>query len=264
MCGLATFFARESVPDWEALDTLFSYTERRGQDGFGIYLNNRDGSGPVIMRFPGKYSDHREEIKAIRPMMKIGSIVIAISRAAPETEAATTDVNKIQPIRNDEHKIVVAHNGAVSNKIHRELQDWAKTSGEYEFGTEIDSESILAAYIQKHKNVKDMMQYLSGGFAAIMYDEEQDVLNVINDHMQIAHGYIKGIGFFLSSELECLDKIIYDNLGVNRDGVNIWEMYYHHYLGGGYIRQVDLQSGFMRKVKYTPRYLVGDTFDSSK
>jgi hypothetical protein len=96
-----------------------------------------------------------------------------------------------------------------------------------------------------------------------MFDEQKDSLIVANDHMQISHGYVRGLGFMLHSENDVIGQVIYDDLGVTRDGVNIWEMYYHHPLDGGAIREIDLQSGFMRKTKYTPRYIVGNSFDSS-
>jgi hypothetical protein len=48
-----------------------------------------------------------------------------------------------------------------------------------------------------------------------------------------------------------------------KDGVNIWENFYHHFLSGGAIRQIDLDSGMMIKQAYTPRYIT-PTFDTIK
>lgn len=272
MCGITAFFSRESRIDLKHLDTLFTACETRGQDGFGFLTIKNSPQGRSIGYC---FKDHRpyHEIRDLVLQMiqeqnlSIGSVIIGIARAAPETEGNTNKDRideTMQPIINKYHNIAVVHNGAVSGKIYNELRDWAATSGEYKFTTDIDSEAILASYIKHQRNMKDAFEYLSGGFACIVYDQMMDMLYVVNDHMQIAHGYIKGLGFFLCSELDALRKVILDVTGCRKDGVNIWECYYAHYLDGGAIRQIDLQSGFMRKINYTPRYIVGSTFDTKK
>jgi len=271
MCGISGFFARESIPDFKVIDTLFKGMMNRGNDGFGFYWIHKSKDGrkiELVHKSAKNYTDPEniDLVKSIYSRMNIGDVLIGIQRAAPETESST-DMNKIQetmqPIWNEENGICVVHNGAVMRKIHQELIDWSMKTKEYKFKTKIDSESILCSYVKHRRNMKNTMEYLSGGFALIMFDEQKDSLIVANDHMQIAHGYIRGIGFFLHSENDVIGQVIYDDLGVTRDGVNIWELYYHHPLDGGAIREIDLQSGFMRKTKYTPRYIVGNSFDSS-
>jgi len=270
MCGLTCFFARESVPDYKHLDTLFMGSERRGQDGFGFVIIRKESDGRrirTIWKDVRKYSDCKDDVKNVfmTDPLKIGDVVMAICRAAPETEGQT-DVLRIdqtmQPIVDKGHGLAVVHNGAVSRKIHNELKEWAKTSGEYEFTSDIDSEAILASYVKHGRNMKDCMQELSGGFAFLLFDEKKDCLYVINDHMQIAHGYSRVVGgFFLHSDNDVIGKIIQETHGVTKDGVNIWENYYHHFLDGHAIRQIDLQSGCMSKQSYTPRYMT-PTFDT--
>jgi 7-cyano-7-deazaguanine synthase len=43
--------------------------------------------------------------------------------------------------------------------------------------------------------------------------------------------------------------------GATRDGMNVWESWYHHYLPGYTIIETDLDSGFQNQTKYTPRFL---------
>ena len=270
MCGITGFFSRESRIDQKHLDTLFMGCEQRGQDGFGfVTIKNT----PIGRKIDFVFKDHRpyHEIKDLvmqriqEQNLPIGSVIIAIARAAPETEG-NTDVNRInetmQPIVSKEHGLVVVHNGAVSGRIQRELKEWSEQSGEYKFTTDIDSECLIANYIKHKRNMKNCMQSISGGFAIIMYDQNKDILYVVNDHMQISHGYIRGLGFFLHSNNEDIGKVIHDYLGATRDGMFLWENFYHHPLDGHAIREIDLQSGFMRKEKYTVRYIVGDIFDT--
>ncbi len=270
MCGITAFFARESKIDYKHLDMLFKGAEKRGQDGFGFVIIKRDietkQTGPGIRRIHCEFKSHQPYSRcndlvwnAIRDAeFGIGDLIIAIARAAPETEPASDPkrVNEtVQPIINMDEGLVVVHNGAVSQKLYNEMLNWAAEHEEYDFETVIDSEAIAAAYIKYGGNMKDAMEYLSGGFAAILYDELKDMLYVINDFKPIAHGYVRGLGFFLHSDLDVLREIIFDITGCARDGVNMWECYYAHYLSGGRIKQIDLQSGFIQNIKYSPRYM---------
>ncbi len=269
MCGLMGFFARESRIDYKHLDTMFKGTENRGQDGFGfVIIKNKDGERDISRSFRDhrKYSDCKDLVKSVydKNPLNIGDVIIAISRAAPETEG-NTNKNELdatmQPIVNDDHGLVVIHNGAVMQRICNELKQWAEDTGEYTFTTDIDSEAILCSYVKHQRNIKDTMEYLSGGFAFILYDQKKDCLYVVNDHMQMNHSYLKQVGFFLHSDLDPLRKIIFEVTGCRKDGVNLWEMWYCHPLSGHAIRCIDLQSGFMSKQSYTPRYIT-PTFDT--
>lgn len=272
MCGISAIFMRESVPDLKVINTLFEGMMARGNNGFGFaWIRNSPNGGRRIQKVFKSHLNYDDinitgGMSALYQEFGIGDVLIGIQRAAPETEGPT-DPKRIdqtmQPIHCEEKQLVVVHNGAVMRRIHQELRCWASSSnGAYKFKTDIDSESIIASYIKHGRNMKNAMEYLSGGFATLLYDESKDSLIVANDHMQIAHAYIRGLGFLLHSDNDVLGKIIYDQLGASRDGMFIWENFYHHYLDGGAIREIDLQSGFMRKTKYTPRYIVGGSFDS--
>ncbi len=262
MCGITAFFARESVPDIKVIDQLFTGAENRGIDGFGyVWIKVcHDGKRHIadVKRFAEPYSEVREHVlNEFDGKMKIGDLIIGIARAAPETEPMT-DVNELertlQPILDRQNSNIVVHNGAVSNSILQNLKVSCAEFDKYHFHTDIDSEAILASYMIHGKNIKYTMEFLSGGFASIMYDEEKDMMYAITDFKPIAQAYIKGLGFFLHSDNDVLGEIICDATGCRKDGVCMWENFFHHYLSGPTIREIDLQSGFVKKIKYSPRY----------
>ena len=227
MCGIAAFFARESAISYNHLDTLFSWSEKRGKDGFGFVMIRKDDQGhrQIFSEYRNSkpYSECKDEVKKSIEMVngiQLGDLIIAISRAAPETEGKTDSadlISSMQPIYSEDHDLVVVHNGAVSNSILQNLKNTSDVFG-YKFHTNIDSEAILAAYVLKQRNMKDAMELLSGGFAAIMYDERKDMMYTIVDFKPLAHAYIKGLGFLLHSDVGCLREIIYNYTGCNRDG----------------------------------------------
>jgi len=259
MCGISCYFARESVVDFDTIDKLLMAGEKRGSDGFGCCLIKPDSSHPPFtFRTVDTYSKVKERVKAIYDIMEIGDIFIAISRAAPETEPMSSLTN-MQPLVNKD--CVLVHNGAVSQKIQEDIK--SKCEDKYEFLTQIDSECILASYFVHNKNIKDAMEYISGGVAAILYDYKIRKLFMVTDFKPIAQCYIKGYGYFLSSSIEPLDEIIENICATKRDGICLWENYYHHYWDGQYIYGLDIDSGFIQQIKYSPRF-IAQKFDSNK
>ena len=258
MCGVGCFFVREAVPNYDdVIEPLFRWAEKRGQDGVGYFIFDTKNKTSDYKRWAKPYSKVKKEVRyALESKLTLGSLLVLICRAAPETEPSTDENEKektLQPIISSEHGVWVVHNGAVSNFIHLMLKSW----GGYSFKTNIDSESIIASYINvyNNRNMKDTMQMLSGVYAIILYDSVKNMLYVANDFKPIAHGYIKGVGFMLASDNDCLGEIIHNVTGCSRDGVCMWENYYHHYLSGGRIKEIDLESGFIRNIKYRPRYI---------
>jgi 7-cyano-7-deazaguanine synthase in queuosine biosynthesis/predicted glutamine amidotransferase len=255
-------YCRESKIDFKYVDMLLSYAEKRGQDGTGIYINPRKKDKPAqVFKSIKKYSDCKEEVKEfVEKYFSLGGLLIGVQRAAPETEPHST-IKNLQPIYNN--NVCVVHNGSVSNRIHRELQEWAKNSSEYTFLGDNDSESILAEYIRCGRNLKDAMEKLSGGFSVILYDELKDMLFTAQDFKILAHGYLRGYGFFLHSDNDAIGEVITDITQCERDGICMFEDFYHHSLSGERIKQIDLTSGFMHNIKFNPRYIT-PTFDTSK
>ena len=261
MCGISLFFARESIPDINVFDILFTGSEQRGADGFGIAICDRFTKTAKTYYSVKKYSECKDDaLRFVKETFKFGNILIQISRATPETESSST-LSNLQPIYNN--NCVLAHNGDVSNNIHVEMMKWAKECGQYTFNTKIDSESILAAYFKHGKNIKDCMEYVSGGFATIMYDLDKNRLYAISDFKPLAHCYIRGIGYFLHSSNDVLTEVLKEIRNITRDGMNMWEDWYHHYLDGNHILEIDIDSGFMTNIPYSPRYIIGSQWDSN-
>lgn len=254
MCGLSGFFARESVPDYKYLHKLFLDGQNRGEDGFGLVIIKRKPNqdvGSISLTTVGCYYDKRKEFESfVNNNLEVGDLLLAINRAAPEQEPPTS-LDNIQPINSDEFCLV--HNGSVSNIIHQTLLNDSEL--DYTFKTEIDSESIIASYVKHNRNIKDAMEYISGGVSAMLYDYKKDCLYLINDFKPLAQGYIRGYGYFLASNNDTIGDIIEDITGCTRDGICLWENYYHHYLSGGRIKEIDLDSGFVKNIKYQPRYI---------
>lgn len=254
MCGIVAVGFKESIPDLKVLDMLFENSENRGTDGFGVWIGRKDNF--KIYKSVNKYTLVRKEVmQFVKENLKIGNLLLAISRAAPETESTTSLIN-MQPIINED--CVLIHNGSVTPRCCKELADKG-----FKFGTTIDSEAIIGAYIFHNKNIKDSCEYLSGGFAFILYDTILDRLYIVNDHLPIAHGYIRGVGYFLSSDNDAIGQAIKMITGATRDGMCLWEDFYHHYLPGHFIRSLDMTSGFVREIKYSPRYIVEPIFDTN-
>ena len=277
MCGIVGMFDRDSSFGISVRSKLARDSEERGTNGFGVVHIRR--SLPNIVQ---KYSIFKSE-KPYSELAKTkddeynlwrsiishpngslistrGDVTLMISRAAPETECATdsTKLDKtLQPIINEKEDIVLVHNGAISNKIRDQL---GKT---YEYQTDIDSEAIIASYLKFGRNIKDAMEFICGGVAALMYDGKKDVLYMINDFKPLAVGYLRGDGLIAASTKQWIDKIIEDKYDVKRNGICCWESFYSNYLPGGFIHEIDLQSGIISDIQYSPRYMT-NVWDSNK
>lgn len=277
MCGIAGMFARDSSFSAAVADKIARDTELRGQNGFGIVHILRNSPNIVdkynVFKSEKPYSElianSEDKWNLWRRIFSFkdgslidnrGNLTLMISRAAPETECAT-DPDKLeqtlQPIINREEDIVLIHNGAISNKIHDQL------GKHYKYQTEIDSEAIIASYVTFGRNIKDAMEFICGGVAALMYDGKKDVLYAINDFKPLAVGYLRGDGLILSSTKETIDKVIEDKYDVKRNGICCWESFYSNYLPGGFIHEIDLQSGIISDIEYSPRYMT-NVWDSNK
>lgn len=269
MCGIATMFLRESVPNWDTFDIMFRWCEKRGVDGTGYailrqkkHLHNYG----ILKEYKSKdnYHNIQHHIQKEWPELQIGDVVMMICRASPESEPATSIYN-MQPIIN--HGCVLIHNGSVSQKIYNELQNDVVETCSYEYVSNIDSEAIIAAYVKNGRNMKKAMEYLSGGFAFTMADMRKSQLYVVNDFKPISTGYIKGIGYMVASDVNCLNEVIELHTQCSRNGMNCWEYFYANPQLGPKIRMIDLDSGFEKIEKFNPRYITNkwdSTIEPSK
>ncbi len=248
MCGILSFFARESVPDIHIFHELFLGAEERGKDGVGIVIIKRNKNFRIeyFVRFTESYSKISGEVlQYIKSTFKIGDILLGICRATPETEEQTKTTKNLQPIEKD--GCILVHNGSVTDSIREQFKDKAITP--------IDSEAIIDMYIKHNRNMKAAMEELSGSFAFIMVDTKKDMLYAVTSFNPLAHMYVRGVGYFLHSSNDTLGKALYKINGQSSDGVNLWESWYHHDLDGYTIIETDLQSGFQNKTSYIPRFL---------
>ena len=94
MCGLAGFVLRESVPDWEIFDSLFTWAQNRGTDGFGVSVISRDKDIRTFNTLD-PYTDKRDDVRKWLDAceLKIGDVLLAICRAAPEQEPPSSEIN---------------------------------------------------------------------------------------------------------------------------------------------------------------------------
>lgn len=277
MCGIAGMFDRGSSFSLRYRDMIAQSTEKRGQDGFGVVHICRSRPNLIlekkyrIFKSEKPYSEltKTEDAKwdlwrrilyggeSMIPTYK--DLTLIISRAAPETECATDSLNldkTLQPIINWDEELVLIHNGAISNRIRDQL------GHSYTYKTNIDSEAIIASYLRFGRNIKDAMEFICGGVAALLYDGKKDVLYAINDFKPLAVGYLRGQGLILNSIKEDIDAVIEDQFDVKRNGVCCWESFYSNYLPGGFIHEIDLQSGFIKDIQYSPRYMT-NVWDSN-
>ena len=265
MCGIAALYVCESVPSISILDKMLTWCEKRGVDGSGYALIRKHSEHGWIVddiyRTTRPYKEARIDMMAHAEnhTPKIGDLYLMVSRASPETEPSTTNIN-MQPIHNE--GCVIIHNGAVSQKIYNEMVEWTE-GNEFEFTTEIDSEAIIAAYVKNGRNMKKTMEYLSGGFAFVMVDLKKGQMYVVNDFKPLATGYVKGTGYMVASDNDCLSDVVQELTDCSRTGMNVWEYYYNNPQKGPLIRMIDLESGFEQHIKFSPRYITS-TWDSSK
>lgn len=243
MCGIVGVFNREGVFPLESILFLFEEAEKRGQDGFGFSITEGFTHN---WKYTGKYSLHKLEVSQVVKSCSKGSVILANCRAQPEMEVSSSGKNSIQPICKD--GIVVVHNGSVSNFIVDELSDIG-------YQSEIDSESIINAYIRFSGNMKKTMEYLVGGFAFILLDTHYRRLFCVNDYKPLAIGYVKGYGLLIHSELSAIGSVVEMITDCKRCGTNLWEDFYYHWQFPGYsIREIDLDSGMERLYRFRPRF----------
>ena len=236
MCGILGFWARQSVPTLEQIDVLFRHAEKRGQDGVGVYV---DGE---IYRSMLPYHKCRDEVLAfVQEHLRLGSVLLGICRATPETEEPTHDRTYVQPVSFED--VVLVHNGGVADFILDDLGLRGKVK--------IDSEAIPVAYYRFHKNTKSMMEYLVGSFSVAMHDQGRNRLILISSFNPLAHGYRCGLGYVIASDVEAVQEF----LGWNRTGVAVWEDYYFDVLPPYAIVETDLTSGFQTWHDYKPRFI---------
>lgn len=106
-----------------------------------------------------------------------------------------------QPLFSPDRKQVLAVNGEIYN--HQEIR--RQYAGKYDFQTGSDCEVILALYRDKGVN---FLEDISGIFAFVLYDEEQDAFLIARDPIGVIPlyiGYDSDGKVYVASELKALE-----------------------------------------------------------
>lgn len=291
MCGIASWFSNHTIPSYQDIRQLAFDCEKRGKDGFGFCHVNRQFGEVSVFRSKKPFSQI-EDTKEWRDFYitltkNRGDVYMMIARAAPETECATSSDNlkeTLQPticssgfatdivhkkqfedilitnlkISDGGEALLSVHNGSVSNKIRDELQ--SKYGVQYL--TKVDSEAIVQAYYTFNKDIKRTFEYLSGGFATILFDYKRSKLFLITDFKPLAMGHRCGYGTYVASTKDSIDRIIQLSTRETPDS-NVWGTYYSKWLEGGTITEIDLDSGICSTIEYSPRFIT-PFWDSNK
>ena len=246
MCGIFAYWAKEATLSMDDFDILFSEAEKRGQNGVGITIISIDGETET-MKWVERYSKVKGKVLGwLIDNHCIDDIVLGICRATSETEPETT-LENLQPIVDSDTYCALVHNGSVTETHRSEFP-------RYKFNTKIDSEMILAKYTETG-NMKTTMEQLSGSFAFILFDGDRGKLFAVTAFNPLAHAYIKGYGYFIHSDDAALGKIITKITGAKRDGMRVWEAWYHHEIEGYTIIETDIDTGFQFNQTFKPNFL---------
>ena len=242
MCGIVCYWAKESVLSRKEYDILLRGAEKRGQDGIGVCIINQNNLFKST-KWTGSYMSSQEKIlNFVEENMRVNSILLVSCRATPETEKTTTK-DMIQPLI--QSPLYLIHNGGITDSVKNEFSTY----------TPLDSEAIVSAYLHFNLNLKEALEYLSGSWAFVMLDTKKRKLYAGCSFNPLAHMYIKGYGYFLHSSNDTLAEVLKWRTGATRNGMSVWESWYHHYIEGYTIIETDLESGFQFKQKYKPRFL---------
>ena len=257
MCGITGYWARESSPIPQVIHELILTGEKRGSDAVGwVVINDLLDKKHI---FSNKIKGVGDSYKITRDIINYqsnkNSLLLINHRAAPETEIESVDDKTIQPIiyYDNGDPIVLVHNGSVSNFIYQELLETKK----YKPVSKIDSEAIIWAYLENGRNMLQTMEYLSGGFAFLLYDGTKNKLYSVCSHNPLYSGYCKGYGLFFSSMEEGVKNALSAIKGntVERNNLCVWEDYYIREMPEYTISEFDLNSGMINEQKFIPRYI---------
>jgi len=241
VCGIFAVWNRESIFHKRVYDILFRHAEQRGFDGVGVSINNYS-----LLKYPNsKYSDKSEKIlNKIMEHIMTEDVVLGICRAQPETEVDSS-VQNMQPII--KKRISLVHNGAVSESSRKKFSYLG-------YDTEIDSETIVNAYLHYGRNMVEAMENLEGGFSFALYDSDKMSLYLVNDFKPLAVAYFKGYGLIAHSSINALIEVSEYLQSTNRTGIAVWENYYFDWQPGYTIREIDLNSGVQRMFNFKPNF----------
>lgn len=293
MCGIFSYFAKESSLEPAAYKILLDGILERGAASLGVCYINKDDLVPTreyINLLPDQQGGSIDNVIArlcnqLSTSVKPGGVVIAHTRAVPETEEPVPvtstymqgdDLLYVQPIvhklnrsitAGGENYLILAHNGSIGEKSYDLLHKRALELN-LPCNTRIDSEALLWSYESNGFNMKMCLEdeFLEGAWSFLLLDVLKRRLYMGNSHLPIARGYWKGYGFVYHTYAKTLEKLtrVLRPSSPKLGAVNVWEDFYYHDFGGFIFNEVDLDSGMERTESYMHNFLHPTYVNKSK
>lgn len=240
MAGIAAFFARESIPDFDVImkPMIDSYITHDTCNFDAMIVDPENPENVQSYDCQDIRSICKNRYEEIRNFyddkMEVGSLLMF---------GIDTEIAYDGDCECGDFVAVLNH-----------------SSNKYAIGDQI----LTAQYIAKnynrkfHKNMKKTLEdNCETDINMLAFDSAKKFLMSANDGhqgLQMCHAYVKGYGFMLHENMVCLRNIIHTITACSEDACNMWETWYGHPLESEVIRESDLISGNMRKIKFNPKY----------
>ena len=240
MNGIAAFFARESVPDFKQIlqpmcNAYLDYSNKRHIDATIIKPNREviewDQDHDLMNMVHDDYWENFDLFYSDN--MKVGDLIIF---------AVGTQIGS--GVQYDSQNQIVFTNNSSNIRTfekHDPVTDY-----------------LMNLYIENQRDMKRTLEKCDQCDINLLACDLKK-MNLMSAHdghagIQMCHAYIKGIGFMLHQNMVCLRNIIHHFTDCSQDAVNLWETWYGHPLEPEVIRETDLESGSMRKIKFNPKW----------
>ena len=242
MAGIAAFFARESVPDFNVIirPMIDSYITGPKHDVDCVMYNTNTGH---------YHAWDQNEVESFGEDRYKEFRTIYQDTFRPESVLLFGIDLKVQQVSFD----------GTNDKIHSDsIFMLNHSSNKFTIGSQEETAYYLANVYRQHRDMKRTLEcQIETDINILALDTKKKFIYSANDGhqgLQMCHAYIKGIGFMLHENMVCLRNIIHDVTACSEDAVNLWETWYGHPLESEVIRETDLISGNMRKIKFNPKY----------
>jgi len=267
MCNISVIWSRECIIDNDILKSFFLAGEKRGTDGFGYaYIKKKEYGYKCEEIYKQSNLNLQRNLISDINITNIGDLIIATHRSAPETECRSNKEENIQPIHvysEYEKNLILVHNGAISNFQVEEMNKDDKYRLLCRGISTLDSEVIIYQYLKHGKHIKNTLEYLSGGFSFILFDERRNKLIVACSHNPLFCGYVNGYGMFWNSQKDVIWETIskLKNSYIHKHNLTVFEDYYCREVEQNSYEEIDLSTGCITSGKFLPRYIT-HSFDT--
>lgn len=235
MAGIAAYFARESVPSYTDImrPMINAYLTYKMTQNINAVVIKKD-SNIIEWDYDYKELDRGDFDSAFKEFynnnVDVGDLII---------------IGVGKEIKYDsENKFIISNDSSNCRTFNK--------------NNESAIEYLSKLYIDCKRDMKRTLEECDQcDINLIACDIKKMNLMTANDGhcgLQMCHAYIKGVGFMLHENMVCLRNIIHDFTDCSQDAVNLWETWYGHPLEAEVIRETDLESGAMRKIKFNPKW----------